>query len=83
MDKASIVGDAVSYVQKLQEQAKKLKAEIEGLETSLMASENYQGSSVENLKNFQDNLINYPICKKIMQVCLVKVLCQLQKIFFS
>ncbi|XP_068636841.1 transcription factor FER-LIKE IRON DEFICIENCY-INDUCED TRANSCRIPTION FACTOR-like [Aristolochia californica] len=32
MDKASIVGDALEYVKDLQKQAKKLKAEIEGLE---------------------------------------------------
>ena len=35
MDKASIVGDAVFYVQQLQMQAKKLKAEVAELESSL------------------------------------------------
>ncbi|KAL5726105.1 hypothetical protein ACHQM5_009175 [Ranunculus cassubicifolius] len=41
MDKASIVGDAVSYVQELQMQAKKIKAEIAGLEASLTATRNF------------------------------------------
>ncbi|KAI4322328.1 hypothetical protein L6164_022033 [Bauhinia variegata] len=67
MDKASIVGDAVSYVQKLQAQAKKLKAEVAGLEASLIASENYQGS-VENLNKVLVHHNNLPICKKIMQM---------------
>ena len=35
MDKASIVGDAVLYVKELQVQAKKLKAEISVLESSI------------------------------------------------
>ncbi|KAE8734854.1 hypothetical protein F3Y22_tig00000715pilonHSYRG00393 [Hibiscus syriacus] len=39
MDKASIIGDAVLYVQDLQTQAKKLKAEIAGLEATLAGSE--------------------------------------------
>ncbi|KAL1544103.1 transcription factor FER-LIKE IRON DEFICIENCY-INDUCED TRANSCRIPTION FACTOR-like [Salvia divinorum] len=34
MDKASIVGDAVLYVQELQKQAKKLRSEIAGLDSS-------------------------------------------------
>ncbi|KAJ7947886.1 FER-like iron deficiency-induced transcription factor [Quillaja saponaria] len=41
MDKASIVGDAVLYVKDLQAQAKKLKAEIAGLEASVLGSEKY------------------------------------------
>ncbi|XP_024031455.1 transcription factor FER-LIKE IRON DEFICIENCY-INDUCED TRANSCRIPTION FACTOR [Morus notabilis] len=45
MDKASIVGDAVLYVQELQTQAKKLKAEIESLEASLEEADRYQGST--------------------------------------
>ncbi|KAK3205894.1 hypothetical protein Dsin_019940 [Dipteronia sinensis] len=36
MDKASIVGDAVLYVQNLQGQARKLKAEIASLESSVL-----------------------------------------------
>ncbi|KAL2984246.1 hypothetical protein AAZX31_12G077400 [Glycine max] len=36
MDKASIIGDAVSYMHELQAQANMLKAEVQGLETSLL-----------------------------------------------
>lgn len=67
MDKASIIGDAVSYVHDLQAQAKKLKAEVAGLEASLSVSQNYQGSINNN--NVQVTQKTQPICKKIMQVC--------------
>ncbi|XP_054791702.1 transcription factor FER-LIKE IRON DEFICIENCY-INDUCED TRANSCRIPTION FACTOR-like [Prosopis cineraria] len=67
MDKASIVGDAVAYVQELQEKAKKLKGEVKGLEASMLASENDQ-RSVKIPMKVQNNHINYPICKKIMQM---------------
>jgi len=66
MDKASIIGDAVSYVHDLQAQARKLNAEVSGLEASLSVSENYQGS-ISNTINVQ----SHPICKKIIQVCLI------------
>lgn len=62
MDKASIVGDAVSYAQELQAQAKKLKAEVEVLEASLLASS--QGS-VENPMRIHSHFM---LCKNIMQV---------------
>ncbi|POO01125.1 Basic helix-loop-helix transcription factor [Trema orientale] len=52
MDKASIVGDAVLYVQDLQTQAKKIKAEIASLEASLEEAERYQGST-ENSKKIK------------------------------
>ncbi|XP_068641855.1 transcription factor FER-LIKE IRON DEFICIENCY-INDUCED TRANSCRIPTION FACTOR-like [Aristolochia californica] len=42
MDKASIVGDAVEYMKDLQKQAKKLRAEIEGLE--VYSREGHPGS---------------------------------------
>jgi hypothetical protein len=71
MDKASIIGDAVSYMCELQSQAKKLKAEVAGLETSLAMSKTYQGS-IENNKKIQFNGNNGSICKKIIQVCFVK-----------
>jgi len=67
MDKASIIGDAVSYVHDLQAQARKLNAEVSGLEASLSVSENYQGS-ISNTINVQ---LSHPICKKIIQVCLI------------
>nr|WKE35124.1 basic helix-loop-helix family protein [Rosa persica] len=51
MDKASIIGDAVFYVQDLEKQAKKLKAEISGLEASLEGSEENQGSTQNLTKN--------------------------------
>jgi len=86
MDKASIIGDAVSYVHDLQAQARKLKAEVAGLEASLLVSENYQGS-INNPKNVQvmARNISHPNCKKIMQVSLIKLRssCQHRKLIFS
>ncbi|PQQ14079.1 transcription factor FER-LIKE IRON DEFICIENCY-INDUCED TRANSCRIPTION FACTOR isoform X1 [Prunus yedoensis var. nudiflora] len=70
MDKASIVGDAVLYVQDLQKQAKKLKAEIESLEASLAADdhEGYQDGSTENpSKNKFTNNSNL-VSKGIIQI---------------
>lgn len=67
MDKASIIGDAVSYMQELQSQAKKLKAEVSGLEASLVASKSHQGS-IENHNKIQFNDNTSSICKKIVQV---------------
>ncbi|KAL6204883.1 hypothetical protein ACLB2K_022150 [Fragaria x ananassa] len=53
MDKASIVGDAVAYVQDLQKHAKKLEVEITGLEESIEGSGGKQvRSSMQNsIKN--------------------------------
>lgn len=71
MDKASIVGDAVLYVQDLQSKAKKLKSEIAGLEASLVGSERYQGS-MESPKKVQVVQNNYQVSKKIiMQVHII------------
>lgn len=71
MDKASIVGDAVLYVQDLQSKAKKLKSEIAGLEASLVGSERYQGS-IESPKKVQVLQNNYQVSKKIiMQVHII------------
>ncbi|CAK9187246.1 unnamed protein product [Ilex paraguariensis] len=64
MDKASIIGDAILYVQELQIQAKKLKAEIVTLESSVNGVDQYQGSSYANL---------HPICKKIVQMDVFQV----------
>ncbi|KAI3846124.1 hypothetical protein MKW98_015493 [Papaver atlanticum] len=48
MDKASIIGDAVSYVQDLQKEAKRLKTEIAELEPTLM-------NKIEKSKNLVEN----------------------------
>ena len=66
MDKASIVGDAVLYVQDLQMQAKKLKSQIEGLESSLNAAERCQGAFSDSTNNSLNQFI--PACKIIVQV---------------
>lgn len=67
MDKASIIGDAVSYMHELQAQANMLKAEVEALETSLLLSKNYQGSVENPMKDELTNNI-LSIRKKIIQV---------------
>ena len=67
MDKASIIGDAVLYVQDLQIQAKKLKAEVAGLEASLAGSEKYQ-EPIDKPVKIRVAQNNHPICKKILQV---------------
>ncbi|CAK7332167.1 unnamed protein product [Dovyalis caffra] len=67
MDKASIVGDAVLYVQDLQMQAKKLKADIASLESSLTGSERYQESN-RNPRKVQNASNNHPIRKKIIKM---------------
>ncbi|MBA0712951.1 hypothetical protein Golax_012018 [Gossypium laxum] len=69
MDKKSIIGDAVLYVQDLQMQAKKLKAEIAGLE-ALMAG--YQ-ESINNPVKVRVARNNHPICKKILKLDMFQV----------
>ncbi|KAF3512903.1 hypothetical protein F2Q69_00002417 [Brassica cretica] len=66
MDKASIVGDAVAYVQELQSQAKKLKADIAGLEASLNSIGGYQEPAPDAHKTRRG--LNPPVSKKIIQV---------------
>ncbi|GMI81711.1 FER-like regulator of iron uptake, FER-LIKE IRON DEFICIENCY INDUCED TRANSCRIPTION FACTOR [Hibiscus trionum] len=74
MDKASIIGDAVLYVQDLQMQAKKLKAEIAGLEATLAGSDRYYQESVDNPVKIPVARNNsHPICKKIMQINMFQV----------
>lgn len=68
MDKASIVGDALLYLQDLQTQAKKLRSEIAGLESSLGEREKNQRGMVGNQKNTQFTNTNHPISKNIFQV---------------
>ncbi|CAJ2654524.1 unnamed protein product [Trifolium pratense] len=72
MDKASIIGDAVSYMCELQSQAKKLKAEVAGLEASVAMSKTHQGS-IENHKKIQFNGNNGSICKKIVKMDMFQV----------
>ncbi|CAL0324201.1 unnamed protein product [Lupinus luteus] len=72
MDKASIIGDAVQYVHGLQAQAKKLKAEVSGLETSLLVSQKYQGS-INNSIMVHATYNSHPICKKILQMDMFQV----------
>lgn len=71
MDKASIIGDAVTYMYELKSQSKKLKSEVAGLEASLAVSKSHQGS-IESSKKIQFSNNNGSICKKIVQVCLIK-----------
>ncbi|XP_021766398.1 transcription factor FER-LIKE IRON DEFICIENCY-INDUCED TRANSCRIPTION FACTOR-like [Chenopodium quinoa] len=72
MDKASIVGDAVLYVQDLQMQSKKLKSQIEGLESSLKAAERSQGYADTPKKNASlDNFL--PVCKMIVQMDVLQI----------
>ncbi|GAV73446.1 HLH domain-containing protein [Cephalotus follicularis] len=65
MDKASIVGDAVLYIQDLQMKAKNLKAEIAALEA-------YQ-ESIQNPKKSPVTTRNNPIFKKIIQMDVFQV----------
>ena len=67
MDKASIVGDAALYVQDLQKQAKKLKAEVASLESSLTRMERQQGGINDN-ENKIRTADFYPTIKIILQV---------------
>lgn len=68
MDKASIVGDAVLYVQELQSQAKKLKADIAGLGASLNSTGVYEEQAPDAHKSQPFRGLNPPVSKKIIQV---------------
>lgn len=67
MDKASIVGDAVVYLQELQMQAKKLKAEVASLESSLTQGDICQGVNIQTANKMNSNNF-YSIVKKILKV---------------
>ncbi|KAL8496508.1 hypothetical protein ACS0TY_020278 [Phlomoides rotata] len=56
MDKASIVGDAVSYVQDMKMQAKKLKSEIASMECSL----NNGGDKYQDKNTLNHGVKSYP-----------------------
>ncbi|KAK6141730.1 hypothetical protein DH2020_024532 [Rehmannia glutinosa] len=72
MDKASIVGDAVLYVQDLQMQAKKLKSEIAGLESSLNGGGDKFRNTHQNAKKMNATSF-YPIIKKIFKMDVFQV----------
>lgn len=79
MDKASIVGDAVMFVQQLQKQAKKLRAEIAGLESSLKGGpEQFHGSTDQT---HVVGIKKQSIFRKIVQVAL-NLIFQISKISF-
>lgn len=73
MDKASIIGDAVLYIQDLQMRAKKLRTEIDSLETSLTRPYSFQEGSFQNAKKLKVTT-NPPTIKKILQVSNVTLL---------
>ncbi|XP_057781865.1 transcription factor FER-LIKE IRON DEFICIENCY-INDUCED TRANSCRIPTION FACTOR-like [Salvia miltiorrhiza] len=67
MDKASIVGDAVLYVQELQKQAKKLRSEIAGLDSSFTRLNNSKS------KFKKTNASPTPTIKKIFKMDVFQV----------
>ncbi|KAK6936110.1 Myc-type, basic helix-loop-helix (bHLH) domain [Dillenia turbinata] len=67
MDKASIIGDAVRYIQELQMQIKKLRGEIMGLESSLQGSQRCQNSILNQIK-IHDSGLNTTIYKRVEKV---------------
>ncbi|KAF8086434.1 hypothetical protein N665_0626s0026 [Sinapis alba] len=72
MDKASIVGDAVLYVQELQSQAKKLKADIAGLEASLNSTGGYQEPAPDAHKTQKFQSIKHS-SKNIIEMDVIQV----------
>ncbi|KAG9143988.1 hypothetical protein Leryth_013880 [Lithospermum erythrorhizon] len=68
MDKASIIGDAVAYVEDLQMQARKLKAEISELESSLTQTDKYNGTDYFHNMDNLNSVYTYPLIKTITQL---------------
>ncbi|KAI3856720.1 hypothetical protein MKX03_029987 [Papaver bracteatum] len=75
MDKASIIGDAVSYVQDLQKEAKRLKTEIAELEPTLTNQIEKYKNLVENPEKNRtsDRNKEHQICKKIVKMDIFQV----------
>ncbi|KAL8515892.1 hypothetical protein ACS0TY_014551 [Phlomoides rotata] len=73
MDKASIIGDAVLYVQDLQLQAKKLKSEIAGLESSFTGGDNNNKNKLKPKKRIARSLCPNPTIKKIFKMDVFEV----------
>ncbi|KAK4441222.1 Transcription factor FER-LIKE IRON DEFICIENCY-INDUCED TRANSCRIPTION FACTOR [Sesamum alatum] len=76
MDKASIVGDAVLYVQDLQMQAKKLKSEIAGLHSSILTRgnlTNYRDRSTHSSKKLKSTSFHPTVVKKIFKMDVFEV----------
>ncbi|XP_010243207.1 PREDICTED: transcription factor FER-LIKE IRON DEFICIENCY-INDUCED TRANSCRIPTION FACTOR-like [Nelumbo nucifera] len=73
MDKASIVGDAVLYMQELQMQAKKLRAEIAGLESSFKGLERAEGLVCSLNKTQIADKKRQPVRKTIQQMDVFQV----------
>ncbi|MCE0481747.1 hypothetical protein HAX54_039742 [Datura stramonium] len=72
MDKASIIGDAILYVQGLQTKAKKLKVEIADFESSLNGINNNQGGIFQNAKKMNFTSY-YPAMKRITKMDVIQV----------
>ncbi|XP_075500202.1 transcription factor FER-LIKE IRON DEFICIENCY-INDUCED TRANSCRIPTION FACTOR-like [Primulina tabacum] len=73
MDKASIVGDAVLYLQDLQMQLKRLKSDIADLESSFTKQDNkYQVKTIQDSKKM-DAANFYPVVKRISKLNVFQV----------
>ncbi|KAJ8557645.1 hypothetical protein K7X08_003270 [Anisodus acutangulus] len=72
MDKASIIGDAILYVQGLQTKAKKLKVEIADFESSLNGMNNKQSGLFQNAKEMNFSSY-YPPIKRITKMDVFQV----------
>ncbi|CAN4102462.1 unnamed protein product [Withania somnifera] len=72
MDKASIIGDAILYVQGLQTKAKKLKVEIAEFESSVNGMNNNKGGIFQNAKKMNFTSY-YPAIKRIIKMDVVQL----------
>ncbi|XP_016502819.2 transcription factor FER-LIKE IRON DEFICIENCY-INDUCED TRANSCRIPTION FACTOR-like [Nicotiana tabacum] len=72
LDKASVIGDAILYVQGLQTEAEKLKIEVAGLESSLNGMNDNKGGAFQNAKKMNFTSY-YPAIKKISKMDVFQV----------